>query len=140
MGTHKSGKSKIGPFVAAMEKVINYQHPVGRAIIWTDEQLLEQINGLLPEEEQITSRTFQMYKAGELKRHEALDAFLSLYKKSLHRQAETLFEKLEEGDPGSWQKYAWLIERKFDAWNLRRKEVDETPDVRRLVFVDKVGG
>jgi len=26
------------------------------------------------------------------------------------------------------------MERKFDEWNLRSRSVDETPDVKRLVF------
>jgi hypothetical protein len=46
-------------------------------------------------------------------------------------------ENLAADSPGAWQKWAWLLERKFDEFNLRSKSVDETPDVKRLVL--KVG-
>ena len=43
-------------------------------------------------------------------------------------------ENLASDSPGAWQKWAWLLERKFDEFNLRAKSVDETPDVKRLVL------
>jgi hypothetical protein len=41
---------------------------------------------------------------------------LSLYKKALTNQKKGLFNKL--WDDTQWQRYAWIIERKFSDWNL----------------------
>jgi GTP-sensing pleiotropic transcriptional regulator CodY len=51
---------------------------------------------------------------------------LSLYKKALTIQKKSLFENLKNDDK-SWQRYAWIIERKFSDWNLKHlSEVDQT--------------
>jgi len=51
---------------------------------------------------------------------------LSLYKKAITIQKKSLFESLRN-DPQSWQRYAWIIERKFSEWNLKTiSEVDQT--------------
>ena len=46
---------------------------------------------------------------------------MRLYKKALTIQKKNLFKKLQSDDD-KWQKYAWIIERKFDDWNLRSKQ------------------
>jgi hypothetical protein len=43
-------------------------------------------------------------------------------------------DNLSGDTPGAWQKWAWILERKFEEFNQRTKTVDETPDVRRLVL------
>lgn len=137
MKEDKRGRpSKIYPFLAVMEEFFKEgsHHPVGTAIIHTDEELLWMVNDRLPAEERISMRSFVSYKSGELRDNEALRAFSACYKKALMEQRDNLFQKLEGGDPGSWQKYAWIIERKFDSWNLRNKLVDETPVPKQLVF------
>ena len=109
-----------------------------RVIAMTDESLLDILNDIVDESERITERTFRRYKAGEVVVEEPdykyVRMFVSSYKKALHHQAYMLSRALAEGIPGEWQKYAWLLERKFDDFNLRQKQVDETPDVKRLVF------
>ena len=47
--------------------------------------------------------------------------FCPLIKKALIRQKVSLFEKLK-GDDKQRQRYAWIIERKFDDWNLKTKK------------------
>jgi hypothetical protein len=36
-----------------------------------------------------------------------------------------LFESLKS-DPQSWQRYAWIIERKFNEWNLKSIQENTT--------------
>lgn len=98
------------------------------AIILTDNELREEINdrisrGLSDKEAKkktITDRTFESWKAGDLK-DPIGNAFLRLYKKALRTQKQNLFAKLQNEDNPTWQRYAWIIERKFDNWNLRNK-------------------
>jgi len=49
-------------------------------------------------------------------------------------QRVALMRAMDDDVPGGWQRYAWILERKFDEFNLRARSVDETPDVRRLVL------
>jgi len=41
---------------------------------------------------------------------------------------------MAKSESRSWNRYLAVIERKFDDWNLRSKSVDETPDLKKLVF------
>jgi hypothetical protein len=47
---------------------------------------------------------------------------------------------LAEDVPGGWQRYAWLLERKFDEFNMTRKEKVEVNDLGRLVLRGRDGG
>lgn len=120
-------------WVAKMQDLLEEEHPVGLAVCWTDEQVFEEVNCRLPEEHRIDIRTFQRWKAGEID-DEVGRVFMSSYKRSLRTQGENLLKKLSEDVPGGWQKWAWIIERKFDEWNIRQKVVDETPAPKQLVF------
>jgi len=121
-------------FTLAMEKVLNREHPVGYAIIWTDEQLVDAVNELLDEGDRISTRTLMRYKKGEIHDETIESLFASLYKRAVRQQTDALFVRFIEDVPGGWQRYAWILERKFDEWNLRSRSVDETPDAKRLVF------
>lgn len=125
---------KIEKFTEAMRRVLETPHEVGYAIIFTDADLLEMANDLLDPEDRISSSTFDNYKAGNLQDEPRLDVFLGLYKRALRDQAANLFERLSNDGAGSWQRWAWIIERKFDEWNLRSRNVDETPTPKELVF------
>jgi hypothetical protein len=52
----------------------------------------------------------------------------------LEQQKRNLFERLAEEPPGAWQKWAWILERKFDEWSLRQRVVDETTAPKQLVL------
>jgi hypothetical protein len=43
---------------------------------------------------------------------------LPLIKKALLIQKQNLFKKFENDDR-AWQRWAWIIERKFTEWNLK---------------------
>lgn len=132
---NKGGRPpKIAKFTAALEQILNTPHSVGYAIIYTDADLLEMTNDLLDKDDRICTTTFEKYKAGILKDDTLLNVFVGVYKKALRQQAANLFERLESEGAGVWQKYAWIIERKFAEWNLRTRVVDETPQPKELVF------
>jgi len=106
-------------FLEAAKEVVNEDID---AIILTDEELVLSINEKLKKKDQIDNRTFRRWKARQ-KDGKKLDArgesFVLLIKRALLAQKKTLFEKLQN-DEKAWQRYAWIIERKFDDWNLRR--------------------
>lgn len=127
--------SKIGKFTEVMRDILDTEHPVGFAIIHTDEDLVEMVNERLDPDERIDIRNFYSWKAGGLTAHdELLCVFSSCYKRALRVQAQNLHERLATDVPGGWQRWAWILERKFDDWNMRSKTVDETPAPKQLVF------
>lgn len=113
-------------FIESAENVLNDWI---NAIIFTDDELLFAINENLELKEQISERTFKTYKKyakskeiqQELSNYdiEILDRFLHLYKKALQNQKKYLFEAMRNEEK-AWQKYAWIIERKFSDWNLKQ--------------------
>ena len=109
-----------------------------RIIAMTDEGLINCINDMVAPQERISLRTFLRYKAGEIVDTEPdgryASMFMSSYKRAIDQQRFALARALADDVPGGWQRYAWLLERKFDEFNLRSRVVDETPDVRRLVL------
>ena len=112
--------TKIHKFLAAAEKILNHDM---NAIIHTDDGLRLMINDTLPKADRICEATFQNWKAEAVSgtvEKEAVRRFLGLYKKALTIQRDSLFKSLKE-DEKTWQKWAWIIERKFDEWNIRNK-------------------
>ena len=115
--------SKLDKFLEAMEIVLNEWL---QSIIMTDEELFILANENLEEDEQISYTTFKQYKASSIK--EETDwhkRFKSLYKKALVKQKNNLFNNLSWDNP-QWQKYAWIIERKFSEWNLKNINESKT--------------
>lgn len=108
--------SKLDKFLEAMEIVLNQWL---QSIIMTDEELFILANEQLEKENQIWYTTFKQYKASSKKEeNEWHKRFQSLYKKALIKQKNNLFNNLSSDNP-QWQKYAWIIERKFSEWNLK---------------------
>ena len=129
---------KYTRFVEAFRCVIDDDHPVGIAIIFSDEDILEMVNRRLDPGDRISKATFSNYKRGNIRDDAVLAEFMRLYNVSYREQLKNLFTMLvDEGEKRSWQRYAWLIERKDDRWNLRKKNVDESPDMKQLVFRKK---
>lgn len=139
MAGHKgnTNASKLEPFLEAAEQVLFDDI---NAIIFTDQELIDEINEHLGEKQQITRRTFQNWKQ-RIKEGDDLNgkaqSFFILYKKALRRQKNQLFKKFRN-DKGQWQRWAWIIERKFDEWNIKHKmehdgNLDSTVSVE---FVD----
>lgn len=126
--------SKIERFTQALEEVLNRPKGVGMAIMHTDKDLMFLVNEQLEEDERIIDSTFEKWKSGESVDDERRSVFLRLYKRALMEQRDNLFERLQEEPPGAWQKWAWVLERKFAEWNLKSVMVDETPQPKQLVL------
>jgi len=103
------------------------------AIILTDEELCILVNDKL-ENTSFSYSAFKDWKAFAIEtKTKTSDENMVIYaklrsliKKALIIQKQELFKKLHD-DPTQWQRWAWIIERKFDAWNIRHKtEVDTT--------------
>ncbi len=122
--------SKIKTFIEAFQEVISYN--AFDVVILTDEELLIECNERLEDKQKISDRTFQRWKAGQEESEEYLE-FCRLYKKALIAQKRNLFISLR-ADSDKWQKYAWIIERKFNEWNLK-KIVDNNIEVKDYTFV-----
>ena len=113
------------------------------AIILTDEDLIFLINEELKKEniETIANSTFRNWKANNKEDNiDELDEmgkeFLALIKNALIRERNNLFEKLKTEEAGLWQKYAWIIERKFDEWNLRQKHDVKSKSISARAKID----
>lgn len=118
--------SKIEPFIEQAEKVLFTDI---NAIILTDEELVDEVNEGLKEKERITQRTFRNWKSQAIKGEYIDDnaqGFFLLLKRALREQKRNLFAKFQ--DDGQWQKYAWILERKFDEWNIKQKHDLQSSD------------
>ena len=93
----------------------------------TDHEIIFLINEELPEPERIHENTWKNWKKRAFNSDEdkeIYNRFLSLVKKSLFKEKESLMREMRAGEPG-WQAKAWILERKFSEWNLRKiSEVD----------------
>ena len=122
-------------WVRKLDEVLHQEHPVGLAIVHSDKALVDKVNSQLEEQDRISIKSLERYKTGGYIDDVTIESvFVRAYTKALHLQAENIMKRLAEDVPGGWQKWAWIMERKFDEWNLRAKVVDETPDVGRLVM------
>jgi hypothetical protein len=133
------GISKFDVFLGAVKDLLPDTDDWNAWVVaCTDEDLLFMLNARLSREERISEQTWRRYKRGEAGASkvdvECLDVFMSAYKRSLIGMKRVCIENLQNDVPGGWQRYAWILERKFDEFNLRARSVDETPDVRRLVL------
>ena len=124
------------------------------AFILTDEELIILVNDRLPEKDRFSYSAFKDWKAFALGTKEDttpenMEKYIelgSVYKRALIRQKQSLFKKFES-EP-QWQKYAWILERKFSEWNL--KHISEVRDdykdrlerivVKGMELADKYGG
>ena len=114
--------------IEAIETVINEN-----ILFATDEELVIEINELLPEDKRFTYEAFSKWKRGlNQKNNPFFDQFVRLIKKALFREKKRLLELLAKDDK-QWQRYAWILERKFDEWNIKMKsEVDHTVNIPSL--------
>ena len=108
--------------VEVFEKIVDE-----KVLYCTDEELFALLNDELEEKDRVSYRTFQRWKAGELQEpNETFDEFRRVIKKALIKEKERLLIELQK-DKQAWQRWAWIIERKFDEWNIRNKsEIDHT--------------
>jgi hypothetical protein len=95
------------------------------AIILTDEELVTLVNDKLTPKERFSWSAYKDWKAFAIgTRTDTTAENMELYqrlgshiKKSLILQKQSLFKNLQT-EP-QWQRYAWILERKFSEWNLK---------------------
>ena len=128
--------SKIEKFVIAFENLLKDNE--SDVIILTDAELRVACNELLNEDDRISKRTFERWKNKETieenpelideelenKYKEEQEKFWRLYKKALINQKRELYKAVAKWD-NNWQSRSWIIERKFDEWNLRNIGVNK---------------
>ena len=107
--------SKINKFIEAAKEVL-FSDSV---MLFTDEELVDEINERLEEKDRIHQSTFEKWKAGKIESDNVGSEFLRLIKKALRKQKESLLKKYSNDDR-AWQRWAWIIERKFSEWNLKK--------------------
>ncbi len=95
-------------------------------VLFTDEELVDEINDELEPDQQISTRTFIRWKKADFEEKGEIGLkFCHLMKKALRDQKANLFEKYQN-EKGAWQKWAWIIERKFSEWNLKNINENNT--------------
>jgi len=115
------------------------------AIILTDEELTIEVNERLKEEDRFSYSAFKDWKAFAVgtkteedtspENYELYKQIRSVIKKALLKQKKHLFDKFRD-EEGQWQKWAWIIERKFDDWNIKYKYDHTSKDeqIKSLTF------
>jgi hypothetical protein len=91
-------------------------------VVMTDSDLVMFTNELLEPSEQISDISFAKWKGGEMPEikaeSEIIDKFLYVIKKALYKERDSLLKELKKDS--QWQRYAWILERKFKEWNLKQ--------------------
>jgi hypothetical protein len=130
----KEGRpSKITPnLIQALNEVLVEK----KILIMNDQDLVMFVNEKLEEDEQISNSSFAHWKGMQLPDTNAdanvVKEFLHIIKKALYTERDNLMTKMQQGKDPHWARYAWIIERKFEEWNLR------TITDNRHRFPDKV--
>lgn len=107
--------SKINKVLEVAEEILFKQD----LMLLTDEEFVFLINEKLTDKEKISDRTFARWKAKEFDDNDEVGRnFVMLLKKALLTQKENLMKKFQNDDR-AWQRWAWIIERKFSEWNLK---------------------
>lgn len=99
------------------------------SIYHSDEDLRFLTNDAYGDANYICPRTFENWKRGNNNDPLATQV-LQIYKKALIQQREQLFKQLQE-DERAWQRYAWIIERKFSAWNLKNINENKNENIEK---------
>ena len=103
-------------FLDEVEKIVSKGI---NAIIYTDIDILRLANMQLSEAEKVNPDRWKKWKMGKLRDdNQQLKRFRTLITSALLIQKVKLFDKYEN-DPKGWQKWSWIIERKFKEWNLK---------------------
>lgn len=111
-----------GNFIKAAKKVLWDEN----TMLLTDEELVDEINENLTGDDTISHRTFRRWKKADWdEKGEIGKEFVLLLKKALRDQKKALYQKYKD-EKGAWQKWAWIIERKFSEWNLKNINENNT--------------
>lgn len=123
--------------IKAFKKVANDDI---NSIILTDEELVQEVNDILEDEDKFSYSAYKDWKAFAIgtkeeketskENYEKYLELGSVIKRALVKQKRHLFDKFRE-EPNQWQRWAWIIERKFEEWNIKHKQEVEMPEVTK---------
>lgn len=107
------------------------------AIYLTDADLVFLVNDKIDDEKyHITTRTLRNWKTGKAPDEETGKLFLKLFQKALIKQKKAIFEKLESTENVTWTRLAWILERRFQEWNLKHiSEVKNTNESKTTIQI-----
>jgi len=112
--TNKGGRPpKWDKVITVAKEILNSEN----IMLLTDEDLVFLINEKL-DNDTISQSTFEKWKSGKISDDKSANKFLRVIKKALIEQKKELFKKFSNDDR-AWQRWAWIIERKFSEWNLK---------------------
>ena len=107
---------KMKSFVDAFKEVLEEED----LLFLKEEDLLFLANKRLAKKDRITKRSFQNWKVGKFHQDEETgETFLELIEEMLIRQKQFIGRRMFETNNSTWQKYKFLLERKFDEFNLK---------------------
>ena len=86
-------------------------------LAYTDADILDELNDRLTPDERITRKTFENWQS------EKNIEFFTLIKKARDRTKRNLINKMQSEKQG-WQRFAWLLERRFSDQFKERKETE----------------
>lgn len=128
----KGRPTKIHKFIEVAKEVLF----TDSLMLLTDKELVDEINDKLEEEDRISQRTFERWKSKDYSdKGEVGLIFVGLIKKALRSQKSNLYKKMVTDDR-AWQRFAWIIERKFSEWNL--KHISENLNVEVPVKSEEI--
>ncbi|HRE77105.1 MAG TPA: hypothetical protein PLL09_04685 [Flavobacterium sp.] len=103
-------------WIKELENVLNNEN----ILFLSDSDLVFLVNKNLDEADRICKSTFEKWKAGKHHKDDvAGEKFIELVHHALIKQKQFLSKKMIDDDK-NWQRYAWIMERKFAEWNLKR--------------------
>ena len=108
--------SKMKSWIVELKNVL-----ADKSIIYlTDKQLVFEVNQKLEKDNQISQITFENWKRGQYHPNEEIGAeFINCITRAMIDSKQNLFDRMLSEPAGSWQKIAWIIERRFSEWNLK---------------------
>ena len=128
----KEEKRKVGRPTKLTKELIDIFTDIVNAnvLAYTEEDIFDELYDTLKEKgmDTICYRTFQYWKTDE-QDSKYYKKFLHVIKKALRKQKKVILNALlNDPDDKQWQRKAWICERKFQEWNLK-KVSENTNDV-----------
>lgn len=107
---------KMENWVAELQKILAAED----IIFLSDKDLQFLVNQNLDESERITDRTFENWKAGKFHPDEEVGKqFMNCIHLALIKQKQEMSRRMLGEDDKNWTRFAWVMERKFQEWNLK---------------------
>lgn len=111
-------KSKMTKWLPALKEVLDSDN----ILLLSDKDLVFLVSQKLQPDERSTDECFSMWKSNKRNApsEEIGKQFIELIQFALIRQKMSIERKMfDDTNSTNWQRWAWLLERKFEEWNLK---------------------